>query len=142
MVNNMNPILNPRTYAIVSGCALAATAALGIVLEIANDGGFIAGFLEFDWTHDVLHVALAAAALVAGLLATGTYARLYARVFGAVYTLLAVLGFLSADVLSFLGVHLELGENLVHAVIGLWGLTTGFIGTDAPKTVPASARRA
>jgi hypothetical protein len=138
----MNPILNPRTYAIVSGCALAATALLGIVLEIANDGGFVAGFLEFDWTHDVLHVVLAGAALAAGFTASGAYARLYARVFGAIYTLLAVVGFLSADAVGFLGIHLELGENLVHAVIGVWGLATGFIGTDAVKPASAAPRRA
>ena len=138
----MNPILNPRTYALVSGIALAAVALLGIVLEIANDGGFIAGFLDFDWTHDVLHVVLAGAAFAAAFGASGAYARLYARTFGAVYTALAVLGFVSPDVLGFVGVHLEIGENLVHALIGAWGLAAGFIGTEAAKPANATPRRA
>lgn len=138
----MNPILNPRTYAIVTGVALAATAVLGIVMELANGGGFIAGFLEFDWTHDILHVVLAGAALAAGTAAGGAYARLYARAFGVVYTLLAILGFVNGGVLGILGVHLELGENLVHALVGVWGLVAGFVGTTATEPAPANPRRA
>jgi FtsH-binding integral membrane protein len=138
-----NPLMNPRTYAIVTGFALAATALLGIVMSIATGGDFVKGFLEFDWTHNVLHVVLAAAALAAGFLASGDYAKMYAKVFGIVYVGLAVVGFVAGpDVLGFLGVHLEIGENLVHLLIGAWGILTGFFGTTEVGRPVSSARRA
>jgi hypothetical protein len=132
--------LNPTLYARVTGFALAAVALLGIVLQLATNGKFIEGFLVFDWTHDLLHVALAGLALAAGFAAGGAYARNYARVFGIVYTGLAVAGFVSGNVVGFLGIHLELGENLVHAAIGVWGLAAGF--TPEPRAAPATPRRA
>lgn len=138
-----NPVMNPRTYAIVTGFALAATALLGILMSIATGGDFVRGFLEFDWTHNVLHVVLAAAALAAGFVAGGDYAKLYAKVFGIVYAGLAVVGFMAGpNVLGFLGVHLEIGENLVHLLIGAWGILTGFFGSTEAARPVANARRA
>ena len=137
----MVSILNPKLYARITGVALAATAALGLVLEATNGGKFIPGLLMFDLTHDILHVVLAALALTAGFVAGGAYARTYARIFGVVYTGLAIAGFISMDVIGFLGVHLELGENLVHVLIGVYGLAAGFLGSDAPSTTVTSTPR-
>lgn len=139
----MIAILNPRLYARITGLALAATAILGLVMTLANKGVFVDGFLNFDITHDILHVVLAAAALAAGFVAGGAYARIYARVFGIVYAGLAVAGFVNGNILSTLGVTLELGENLVHALIGVYGILAGFMGSDAPSTtVTTGPRRA
>lgn len=134
-----SPLLNAKIYARVTGVALAATALLGLVMEMATDGKFIDGFLTFDYTHDVLHLVLAGAALAAGFAAGGAYASLYAKVFGVIYTGLAITGFVSADALKFLGVHLELGEHLVHASIGVWGLVVGFFGTTESSPVRTAA---
>lgn len=137
-----NALLTAKIYARITGVALLATALLGIVMEVANKGTFVKGFLNFDWTHDILHVVLAGAALAAGFLADGAYARIYARVFGVVYTGLAIAGFVSADVVKSLGIHLELGENLVHAVIGAWGLVVGFWPASATASTPTRAKGA
>jgi NO-binding membrane sensor protein with MHYT domain len=87
-----------------------------------------ADFLAFDWTHNIVHVVLAAVALYVGFMAPANLCNLYAKTFGIVYLGLGVAGFfwngISATVL-----HLELGENLVHIVIGAWGVTCGFFGT-------------
>jgi len=136
----MNPLLNSTIYARVTGIALAATALLGIIMEFANDGGLIDGFLNFDWTHDILHVVLAGAALAAGFAASGSYSRIYAKVFGIVYTGLAIAGFVSGSVVGFLGITLELGENLVHILIGLWGIATGFFGNTVTTGTTPRAR--
>jgi hypothetical protein len=48
--------------------------------------------------------------------------RTFAFVFGAVYGALGLLGFLVADLVVL---HLELGENLVHLGLGVWGLIAG-----------------
>jgi hypothetical protein len=126
-----NPLMNPKIYALVTGFALAAVAGLGIVMQLLTNGKFISGFLVFDWTHNILHVVLAVAALTIGFAAGGAYARIYARIFGIVYVGLAIVGFVAPNALGFLGVHLELGENLVHLLIGAWGIVTGFFKTSA-----------
>jgi hypothetical protein len=120
-----NPVMDPALYWRVSAFALTAVALLGIVLNAMEQGALLgADFLAFDWTHNLLHVVLAGAAF---LFAFGnlpaTLVRTFAIVFGFVYAGLGVLGFFVAD----LGpVHLELGENLVHLLLGAWGLVAGF----------------
>lgn len=125
-----NNLLSPVTYARITGIALAAVALLGIVMSAAAGGAFVAGFLEFDWTHNIVHVALAGAALAAGFAASGAYAAIYAKIFGIVYAALAVVGFIAPDILGFIGLHLELGENLVHLLIGVYGIAAGFMGNN------------
>lgn len=119
-----NPLMNAKLMAQVTGVAVLLVALLGLFM----DDLFGAGFIEFDTTHTVLHFVLAAIALAVGFapFAQG-YAVMYAKVFGAVYLLLGVVGFFwPADGVAGLG--LELGENLIHLVIGAWGLLAGFMG--------------
>ncbi len=147
-------ILTPKNYARITGIALAATAVLGIVLStMGTDGKYglfcnepsettckgdaaEKSFLGFDWTHNIVHVVLAVIALAVGFATVpGNYVRLYAIVFGLVYTALGAVGFGVAD----LGIlHLELGENLVHLVIGLYGIVAYFMGTTTATTTTAA----
>lgn len=126
--NTTNPVMNPRLYWIVSGYALAAVAILGIVVNIfAGNMAGLTGFLEFDWTHNIVHVLLAAVAFYFGYANQNAgLAKTMAIVFGFVYAGLGVLGLFAGDALSFIGLHMELGENLVHLLLGAWALTAGF----------------
>lgn len=125
-----SPVLNPTMYARVTGLALAAVALLGIVMNLVSPTGtLVENFLAFDWAHNIVHVVLAGVALFVGFTNGGAYARNYARIFGIVYTGLAVFGFIPGTSLGFMGIGLELGENLVHLVIGLWGIAAGFLGS-------------
>lgn len=140
-----NPIMNATLYARITGIALLVIAIAGMVFSSIGDKGeyglFCDGgkmtcegaaasnsFLAFDWTHNIVHVVLAGVALYVGFAATGNITTLYAKVFGVVYAGLGVTGFFAAD-LAIL--HLELGENLVHLLIGAWGIVAGFMGTAA-----------
>jgi hypothetical protein len=140
--NMANPIWNTRMYAKITGYAVAAVALLGIILNSMGSPNLLGeNFLAFDWTHNIVHVVLAAIALYVGFAATDAMCTMYAKAFGVVYTLLGVTGFFVAD----LGIlHLELGENLVHLVIGGWGVVAGFFGTKmatGTTTSPTPARK-
>lgn len=117
----------------VSGIALAAVAALGILMSAVGLGDLLGGFLSFDWTHNVVHVLLAALALGIGFSSVpATVSKGLAKVVGVVYVGLGVVGFFAGAVAALdglLGLHLEIGENLVHLAIGAWGLYAGF-GSD------------
>lgn len=126
--NTTNPIMNPRLYWIVSAYALAAVALLGIVVNLfAGNNAGINGFLVFDWTHNIVHVLLAGVAFYFGYANTNAQlAKTMAIVFGFVYAGLGVVGLFAPNVLGFLGLSLEIGENLVHLLLGAWALTAGF----------------
>ena len=103
---------------------MTAVALLGILLSAMDQEDLLGGgFLAFDWGHNIVHVALACLAFLFGFAdLPARVVRTFAIVFGAVYGGLGLLGFFVAD----LGVlHLELGENLIHLALGLWGLVAG-----------------
>ena len=118
-----------KTYWKISGPVLLAVALLGFLLNALSLGGLLGGFLSFDWAHNAVHLALAGLALYLGYAATAGAAKVMAKAVGAVYVVLALVGFLSANVFgigNLLGLHLEIGENLIHAALGAWGLYAGF----------------
>lgn len=148
-----NPLLNAKLHAQVVGIALAAVAVLGIILSLVGAGGHFGffcpdavvcdgaeaaegSFLGFDWGHNLVHVLLAAIALTVGYTAYSRLARTYAQVFGIVYLALGVFGLFISDLFIL---HLELGENLLHMVIGAWGVAAGFFGT-APAASGTTAK--
>lgn len=127
MTTTRSPVMDPVVYWRVSAFALTAVALLGIVLNATDNGDLLGkGFLAFDWSHDILHVILAAAAFLFGFAALpGKMVKTFALVFGAVYAALGILGFITSEVGP---IHLEIGENLVHIVLGAWGLVAGIGG--------------
>jgi hypothetical protein len=122
-----NPVMDPVLYWRVGAFALTAVALLGIVLDATDNANLLGkDLLAFDWSHDILHVILAAAAFLFGFAALpGRMVKAFAVVFGAVYAGLGVLGFFVSEVGP---IHLELGENLVHLLLGAWGLVAGIGG--------------
>lgn len=113
----------------ITAPVLGAVAALGFVLNLLGAGAFLPHFLEFDLAHNVVHLLLAGIAAYLGFGAPGSLAKTMAKVVGVVYLALAAVGFLSANVFgigSLLGLHLELGENLIHLVLGGWAAYAGF----------------
>lgn len=123
--NTTNPIMDPVLYWRVSAFALTAVALLGIILNAIGQENLLGeNFLAFDWTHNILHVVLAIAAFIFGFASLGgKVVKTFAIVFGFVYGGLGVLGFF---VHSVGPIHLELGENLVHLLLGAWALLCGF----------------
>lgn len=113
----------------ITAPVLAVVAILGFIANIGGFGALIPNFLEFDVAHNLVHLLLAAAGLYLGFAADGAVAKSAAKVVGVVYLALAAVGFLSATVFgigSLLGLHLELGENLIHLVLGAWAAYAGF----------------
>jgi hypothetical protein len=68
-------------------------------------------------------------------LVTGALAVLYARVFGIVYLVLCI-GFFVPDLIPGL-IHFDLGCNLVHLLLGLWGVYASYFA-QAPGRAPAA----
>lgn len=118
-----------KTYAQLTGVVVGAVALLGIVLNATSNATLLgADFLAFDWTHNIVHVALAAIGLYVGFGgASASMQKNYAIVFGAVYAILGIVGFVGVTTIA--GIGLEIGENIVHLVIGALGVYAGTMGS-------------
>lgn len=117
-----------KTYWKLTAPVLAAVAVLGFLLNALGLGDLLGGFLTFDWAHNAVHLVLALAAFGLAYAADASLARVAALVVGGVYVALALVGFLSGSAFGvggLVGLHLELGENLIHAALGAWGLYAG-----------------
>lgn len=122
-------------YAKLTGLALLLIGIIGIVsLAIGVVGVLSPDLLLYDHTHNALHIVLGAVALVAGYAGYVDQEYLdpiqYGKLFGVVYLGLGAFGFATAGELfgiaDAIGLHLELGENLIHVLIGAGGIVAGF----------------
>jgi cytochrome c oxidase subunit IV len=124
-----------KLYCQVVGIVLLLLGVLGLV------GFGIAGFLSIDEPAEiVVHFITGALATYAGF-SSGDYGRLallYARVFGIIYLLLAIVGFIfqGQDILSgALRIHLDLGCNLAHLLLGVLGIAVGYVVRPSPAAM-------
>jgi len=132
--NNTPTILEPVIYFRVSAFALAAIALLGLIMNATNGNpstalGFSNTFLNFTWSHDVVHLVLAAAAFLFGFAALpGNTVKLFAMIFGVVYLALGVAGFFvwgNPSVSDYTFLALTPGLNIVHIALGGYAIVSG-----------------
>jgi hypothetical protein len=100
---------------------------VGIVLLLVGVVGlFTSKLLGANTTvvHNLFHLASGAIGAYTGF--SGSGYRLFAQVFGVVYTLVSLIGFASPGVLAGLAVPVDTSYNLIHLVIGVWGVWAGF----------------
>jgi hypothetical protein len=129
-----------QTYALVIGAALTLAGIVGFFYSDAfgkpGEVDDMLGVLSVNGWHNVVHLLTG----LAGLALARSYngARAYAIGLAAVYTLVAIWGFVIGDgesILGFLPINSE--DNVLHLVIALAGLLAG-LGT--PATPRPSAR--
>jgi len=111
-----------KTYCQVAGILLIVVGVLGLV------GFNIPGLLTVNETGEVaLHLVVGVLAAAAGFYGGyGRFALLYAKVFGIVYLALGAIGFVVPDLVPGL-IHLDIGCNVVHLALGVWGIWAGYL---------------
>lgn len=117
-----------KLYCQVTGIVLLVVGVLGIV------GFGIPGLLSISEPTEIgLHLVLGALSTYVGFTGGdyGKFALLYAKVFGIVYLLLGIVGFPAPDLIP--GAHLDLGCNIVHLVLGVWGIWAGYLASQSEQ---------
>lgn len=104
-----------KLFAQVIGVFFLAMGVLGFVVPNI-------GMLEFDTTHNLIHVLFGLAGLYVGYGDT-TWVRDYVQVVGIGFLFFGLLGFMAKEVGP---IRLEPVENLMHLLIGILGLVTGY----------------
>lgn len=131
----------------MTGIGLLLIGVLGVVALAVGVVGFLSEeFLLFDQTHNVIHLLLGGIAAYVGfseqlgLGAPYLDPIAYGKIFGFVYMGLGVLGFATGGELlgiaDAIGLHLELGENLIHVAVGAMALVAGFYVADPDADAP------
>ena len=111
---------------------------VGIILLVFGVVGFMTSSLltlQFTPLHNWIHLISGAALAYLGF--TGTSVKTGAQVFGAVYTLVAVLGFVGGGTMPILGFPVNALYNLIHLVVGLAGVYAGFSAAEATSSSKA-----
>ena len=115
-------------YCVLAGLALFGLGGIGLVFTDLLR-------MKFDLTHDLFHL-VTGAVLIYGLFSEKEWlAMLLPLGVGTIYLLLGIGGFLSPTLWGIgeaMGLHLELVENVLHVIMGGWGLYAGL----APSYVP------
>lgn len=101
------------------------TLILGIVLTLIGLAGFfVSGELlvfEVDSVHNLIHLASGIVALL--IVKYAAFARLYLIVFGFVYGAVALVGFVTGDILGLFSVNDA--DNYLHTAIAVVCLAVG-----------------
>jgi hypothetical protein len=115
-------------------CVLAGLALFGL----GGIGLFFTDLLrmKFDLTHDLFHL-VTGAVLIYGLISEKEWLAILLPIgVGTIYLFLGIGGFLSPTLWGIgeaMGLHLELVENVLHVIMGGWGLYAGLAPSYAPR---------
>lgn len=121
----------PRLYLVAAGGAVVLLAVVGFALVATDRANALGAYLLMDQPHNVVHVALALVALGLAAAPLGPMGwKRSALGLGIVYLAVAVLGFVRGDLWDVperfgWRMHLDLGENLLHLILGGWGAYVG-----------------
>lgn len=106
----------------------------GIAFIFAGVAGFIPtfyindlllGYFEVNTMHNIIHIVSGVIAIMAAT--NYLFALWYFRIFGLVYGLVAILGFVFHGDLSFMMMHVNTADNILHVVIAIVALYLGFV---------------
>ena len=114
-----------KTYALVVGAILLVVGVVGFMTHE------LFGLITFHAAHNVIHLVTGAIGLWAGFSKNANAPKLFAQIFGAVYTLVAVIGFLGVVDLGPIKLGLNTAYNIIHLAVGGLGLLAGFTGAKA-----------
>ena len=111
-----------KNLAKVFGVVFVLVGVLGFVPGVTNSHHMLLGIFQVSALHNIIHLLSGVAALVSA--SSSKNARLYFLVFGAVYSLVAVVGWVQGDTVLGL-IHVNVADNILHTVLAVAILGTG-----------------
>lgn len=111
-----------KIFVVLSGAILVVVGIVGFFRhEMFN--------LTFPPAHNVFHLGSGVIALWAGLRRSANGPRRFGLIFGAIYTALAIAGFLGLRDLGSIQLDLNTHFNAIHLGVGVLSLAAGFAST-------------
>jgi hypothetical protein len=113
-----------KIYVVLSGAILVVVGVVGFFRHEMFD-------LTFPPAHNIFHLGSGVIGLWAGLGKSVNGVRRFGLIFGAIYTLLAIAGFVGLRDLGPIRLDLNSHFNLIHLGVGLLSLAAGLLGAKA-----------
>jgi hypothetical protein len=108
-----------KVYAVVMGALLLLFGIFGFLRTDFFD-------LHFSPAHNWIHLLSGVFGLWAGLDKKGYGAKMYAQMLGVFYTVVAIAGFAAVPEFLMNMLDLNTSYNVIHIVVGLLGVLSGF----------------
>ena len=112
-----------RFFAVLFGIIFIFIGVAGF-LPSFNPNGLLFGYFEVNFIHNMVHLASGVVAIMAAT--SFRTSVLYFQIFGVIYGLVAILGFALHGDLSFMMMHVNTADNILHVLISLVSLYLGF----------------
>ena len=113
-----------RQYAGIVGAVLLL---IGVVGLLAGEG-HLGGQLNIDMIEDIIHILTGALLAYAGFGQRDVgLARTIVGVLGAVYLLVGILGFVSANLFGIIPSGYTIIDNIIHLALGVLNLAVAYV---------------
>jgi hypothetical protein len=133
--------MNPRQFLIIGGVILLVLGILGFILQPVSEGRLLGEALWFDNAENIAHTILGIVAIAAAYVLNATLQKWLTAIVGVVALVFTVLGLIvigTPPTQLNLGVtNLELLDDVVHLVVGVWALVAAFRPMGAMAPAPA-----
>lgn len=129
--------MNIRTVTLIFAAVFVIIGLLGFI-PAATPGGLLFGVFAVDMIHNLVHLisGMVLAVVGAGIAGVGKE-RVVFQILGAVYALVALVGLIQGyTVAGLFGVNMA--DNVLHIVIALAALATGFLTKPSATASPAA----
>ena len=134
-----------RLYATLVGAVLVVAGIIGFFYESSFSTGNnvpadeVFGLLAVNGWHNVIHLAFGLVGLA--MAGNAASARTYCLAAGAIYTVLAIWGFLETEggyavLIDMVPINTE--DNVLHLILGLTGIAAAFATPDRETRTPAA----
>lgn len=130
-------MMTPKQFLQGSGVVLLLLGVVGVALP-----NLLGETLKFDVYENVAHTLLGSVALWASSKASAQTQKMMTQVVGVLALVVGVLGFLRAGSPepNFFGANLENPvDNVLHLVVGLWGVWVGFMVKSGSSTASSTS---
>jgi hypothetical protein len=134
----MNAVLTPKGFLTIGGVIVLL---YGIVGFLVPDQHLLADLLLFTGAENIAHVVLGIVAIAAGYVLGADLQKWLTAVVGATALVFLVIGLIvmGTPPLNLGLANLELVDDVVHLVVGIWALWAAFrpMGAIAPQSAAA-----
>lgn len=112
-----------RIMAVLFGIAFIFVGVAGFLPTFMHNG-LLLGYFEVNNMHNLVHLISGIVAIIAAT--NYRYSKIYFQLFGLVYAAVAIVGFYRQGDLSFMMMHVNMADNILHIVIAVVALYLGF----------------
>lgn len=115
-----------RLLAVIFGIIFIFIGVAGFLPNFMANG-LLFGYFEVDTMHNIVHVVTGVLAIMAATQLRR--ARFYFQVFGLFYAVVAIVSLAKGGDLSFVMMHMNSADNILHLVVAVVALYLGFFTT-------------